>query len=58
MGKYETSRELLKMGVVNGSDLTTEAASTKLMFLIEQDLSYNEIRDQLQHSIRGEMSES
>jgi L-asparaginase len=57
MKLYETGRELLSMGVVSGTDMTAEAAITKLMFLLGQKLTYNEIRDQLQYSLRGEMSE-
>ena len=57
MKLYETGRELLSMGVISGTDMTTEAAITKLMFLLGQKLSYTEIRDQLQFSLRGEMSE-
>lgn len=56
MGKYETSRELLNIGVTNGGNMTTEAALTKLMYLLNKQLSYNELKDELQHSIRGEMS--
>lgn len=33
-GKYETSRRLQEIGVVSGTDLTTEAALTKLMVLL------------------------
>lgn len=33
-GKYETSRRLEEIGVVSGTDLTTEAALTKLMVLL------------------------
>jgi len=56
MGKYETSRELLNIGVTNGADMTTEAALTKLMYLIGKKLPYSELKNELQHSIRGEMS--
>lgn len=56
MGKYETSLELLKIGVTNGGNMTTEAALTKLMCLLNKQLTYCELRDELQHSIRGEMS--
>jgi len=57
MGQYETSLELLNEGVVSGKDMTTEAAITKLMFLLGQGLPGNEIKMYLNKSLRGEISE-
>lgn len=57
MGQYETSLELLKAGVVSGKDMTTEAAVTKLMFLLGQGLKHEEIKLYLSKSLRGEISE-
>jgi L-asparaginase len=33
-GRYETSRELQRIGIIGGADMTTEAAVTKLMLLL------------------------
>ena len=41
-GKYETSAQLKKMGVVGAKDMTIEAVVTKLMILLAQ---YNDIKD-------------
>ncbi len=56
MGRYETSVDLLRIGVISGYDITTEAAITKLMFLLGQKLSQNEIIKMLNTSISGEIT--
>jgi len=57
MNRYETGVELESAGVVNGKDMTTEAAVTKLMFLLGQGLDHEEIKLHLHKSLIGEISE-
>jgi L-asparaginase len=56
MGKYQTGLELFKAGVISGYDITTEAAITKLMFLLGRGYSYGEIVENMNESLRGEIS--
>jgi len=56
MEKYETGVLLKQIGVRSGHDITTEAAVAKLMFLLGQNLSMEEIYHQLNSSISGEIS--
>lgn len=54
-GRYETSRHLQEAGILSGGDLTTEAAITKLMFLLGNQPMDVDVRRYLVRSIRGEM---
>jgi L-asparaginase len=55
-GKYANSTFFNEIGVVSGRDLTTEAAITKLMFVLSNFESREDIEYYLSHSMAGEMS--
>lgn len=57
LGRYETSAYLQQIGVTNGNDLTYEAAVTKLMFLLGQNLPLAEVKKLLETSLKGELTE-
>lgn len=56
MHRYETGLQLLQAGAVNGYDGTLECAVTKLMFLLGQTDSKEEILRLLNTSIAGEIT--
>jgi L-asparaginase len=56
MHRYETGHRLLEAGVVSGYDSTTEAAVTKLMFLLGHNLSPLQVREHMNCSLIGEIT--
>ncbi len=55
MGQYETSLQLQKQGIINGKDITTEAAITKLMCLLGRDVPPKLLKTKFETVMRGEM---
>lgn len=56
MGGYATGCALADAGVISGFDMTPEAALAKLHYLLSKGLSYEEVKQQMQVVLRGEMS--
>lgn len=55
MGLYETSVEMMRMGVISGKDITSEAAIVKMMCLLGQNIASKSFKTFFGTSLRGEM---
>lgn len=57
MSLYKNGRVLKDLGVISGSDITSEAALAKLMYLKEKKLSLPELKKQFETALRGELTQ-
>ncbi len=56
MGRYEASEQLLKIGMINGKDITFEAAITKAMYLLGQGWNKRSFKSRFEQNLRGELT--
>lgn len=56
MSLYQNGRLLKRTGVIGGSDITSEAALAKLIYLKEKKLPLDELKSQFQQPLRGELT--
>ncbi|MDO4739300.1 MAG: asparaginase [Eubacteriales bacterium] len=57
-GVYEVSHALTRAGVISAKDMTTEAAVTKLMWVMGKHSDLDSIREKMQTDLCGEITEA
>jgi L-asparaginase len=55
LGQYETSVKLQKIGLISGKDITSEAALSKLMYLLGEKIPNKKFKEVFETPLRGEM---
>ena len=55
---YQVGNQLLDLGVIQGRDMTTEAAMTKLMWALGQNMAPDQVKDLFERSLAGEITEA
>lgn len=54
---YQVGNQMLELGVIQGRDMTSEAAMTKLMWAIGQGMDQEQIRELFARNLAGEITE-
>ncbi len=56
--RYETGRHLYELGIIPGSDMTLEAAVSKMAYLLGKNLTDKAMITAFKQSLRGELTEN
>ena len=56
LGVYQVGNKLLQLGVIQGRDMTSEAAMTKLMWALGQNMNPDSIKAQFEQNLAGEIT--